>query len=406
MTQWNSKFYDFVRKFSHADTFKLRLSTKKDLYEFDVENAILQIECRKKYASKLKNYLKHSEFIFPDAISGEQASHRAVAKFHSSLVKPEAKILDITAGLGIDSLSFAEKGNEVTAIELSETKAVALTHNSEILNLDNLKVINADSIEFLKNTDCHYNIIFADPARRDNCNKRVYNLHDCLPDIIENQQLLAEKADRILIKTSPLLDITQTLRDLNNIKRIYAVGVKGECKELLVEIENVKENDTQNSIETIAVNLDNEGEILSLYKDIASSPSVEKEERNEISFASLEDLKPDVYILEPSAIVMKIAPWEAICRDFKAKKAGKSSHIFISEKFPENFPGRVTKFQKLLTKQDRKSLSGFPATVISRNYPLTADELRKKLRINEGDKNFIYATRIGEKPLVWLSQNL
>ena len=105
-------------------------------------------------------------------------------------------------------------------------------------------------------------------------------------------------------------------------------------------------------------------------------------------------------------MIMKIAPWETICEKFSAKKIGKSSHLFISSSLPDNFPGRVTEIEKILKKQDRKSLSGFPASIISRNYPLSADEIRKSLKIKEGDNNFIYATRIEDKPIMILTKKI
>lgn len=397
MIQFPYDFFDFIKQYSDQDPLKLRLALDKTSNSFDTELAITQIECRKKYNSKLKEILKEDKFLFPDSISGEQASHQAVAKYHASLVKNYTSVLDITAGLGIDSIYMAKAGANVTAIELNLQKAKILNYNAHILGLQNLKVTNDDSISFLKTTDEKFDLIFCDPARRDASNKRVYNLHDCSPDILENQNLLLSKAEKVIIKASPLLDISQTIKDFPKIESIQVIGVKGECKEVLITINEKFCGSNANHIKIESINLDIDGNVISFFSDYFNS------EGEGISFASIEDIKPGYFILEPSAMIMKIAPWQKIASTFKAKKLGNSSHIFISQFLPESFPGRVTKIKEILKKDSRKTLVGFHATVVSRNYPLSSEQLRKSLRLKEGDQNFIYATRLKEKPMLILS---
>ena len=388
-------FWDFIDQNKHVDTNSLRLAIKKSHYDFDIDSAIVQIECRKKYDSKLNHFLSYPRFLFPDVISAQQSSHQAVGKYHSSLISNEHNLLDMTAGLGIDSFSFAEKNLEITAIELNPEKAETLNKNAKTLGLTNLKVISGDSINFLKETKDTFDIIFIDPSRRDidDDRKRLYNLRDCGPDVITYQDLLFQKTKKVLIKASPLLDVTQTLKDFKNIAVVRAVGVKGECKEILIELIS---NYTRKTL-LEAVNLDNEGEIIWKF-------SVDNPQSKTYDLASVEELTPGAFILEPSAMIMKLAPWEELCSRFKAKKLGISSNLFVSSEMPETFPGRVTQFIKTLQKQDRKSLKELPATVVSKNHPLSPQDLRKVFRLKEGDQNFIYATRIGEKPIIFLTR--
>lgn len=396
MDNLSEEFFDFIKKNLNKDPLALRLKNSPDKFDFDLDLAILQIESRRKYAVKLKKFLDNPQFLFPDSISGEQSSHQAIANYHSSLVGTKQKILDISAGLGIDSLSIAKNGNEVTAIEINSDKANTLELNAFSLGLDNFKAVNIDSIEYLKTSPETFDIIFADPARRDTSNKKVYNLHDCAPDVLKYQDLLLEQAPRILIKASPLLDISQTIKDFPNIKSIKAVGVKGECKEMLIELERGYSGETQ----TEAVNLDNSGDVVSRFIHTfghSGSP---------LTYISEEDLKEGSYILEPSAMIMKLAPWESIASSFNVRKFGKSTHLFLSEEKPADFPGRVSRFEKIIKKSDRKSLSGLPASVVSKNHPLSSEEIRKSLRLKEGNQNFIYAVRIGEKPLMFISRIL
>ncbi|MCH5242575.1 MAG: hypothetical protein J1F67_09155 [Muribaculaceae bacterium] len=395
MLKINDDFYKFIEQNKDKDPNNLRLSLKPQSYTFDLNLAITQIECRKKVSLKLKNFISSHLFIFPDTISAEQSSHQAVAYYHSNKIKENETVCDMTAGLGIDSMSCAKKGGIVTALELDPLKAEALNYNSKVLGLKAFQVINTDSIEYLRHTNLHYNVIFADPSRRGECNKRLYNLRDCSPNIIENQDILLKHCDKLLIKASPLLDISQTIKDFPYIVSISAIGVKGECKELLIELKSSGKF-KNNNIKIEAVNLDNDGEIISFFTD---ELNIEKNSRV-IDFATEQDLLSGAFLLEPSAMVMKLSPWETICTRFEAKKIGKSSHLFVTQSQPSEFPGRVTKIMRIIRKQDRKSLIGLPATVVSRNHPLKAEEIRRVYKLKEGTDNFIYATKLGDKPVI------
>ena len=404
-------FYKFLEENKDSDPLRLRLSKVSD--SFDKNFAITQIECRIKCRQKLPFFISNKFFLFPDPTAAQQASHQAIARYHDHLAGADSKILDMTAGLGIDAMTLSFNQNRtVTAIELDEKKSDILMHNTEIFQLSNLTVINNDSITFLNNSADFFDLIFIDPSRRDTKNNRVFRFQDCSPDVVAYQELLTAHAKRVIIKASPLLDISKTLRDFRNLKSIRAIGVKGECKEILIEIGsnsydvrksqliNFGYGEETTPIILEAVNLDSKGNVISSFK------ITKDEEISSILYADPQDLKPDVYVLEPSPMMMKISPWNKICKEFEAKKFAPSSHLFISEKYPDKFPGRVCRFKHFITKKDRKSLSGFPASVVSRNHPLSSDEIRKVYNLKEGDSHFIYATRIGQKPVIFLSESI
>lgn len=386
-------FFKFINDFSNENPDKLRLKFKKRNLGFDVESAITQIECRRKNSRKLQSFISNPGFLFPDEISAQQSTHQAIAKYHASLINPSDRVLDMTAGLGIDSLTMAAQCHQVTAIEINPLKADFLKHNAQTLLKSNLAVVNADSVDFLNRTSEKYDVIFVDPSRRDSSNLRVYNLRDCSPDVIKYRNLLIDKSEIIFIKASPMLDISQTLRDFDNIVSIHVVGVKDECKEVLIELNrNFNGNSTIKSVD-----LDFDGKILWEYSFKMGEKSPE------LNFAEESNIVKGKYLLEPSSMIMKTMPWDKICKEFHALKLDKSTHLFISDSIPGGFPGRVTKIEKVLTKKDRKSLEGFPATIISKNYPVSSDELRKSLKLKEGDENFIYATKVSNHPLLILS---
>lgn len=384
--------FEFVETHKDKDPYQLRLSADSSFKTVDKELAITQIECRKKYQVKFKELVANPRFLFPDPLSCEQASHSAIAHFHASLAKSESTLLDMTSGLGIDSMAFAKKGIYVLAIDIDPNRSSILKYNSEILCLKSLQVLNFDSVEYLKSSTAKFDLIFIDPSRRDDSNNRLYDLHDCQPNLFFHIELLKQRGGRILIKASPMLDISQTLRCFNDISSIKVIGIKGECKEVLIEI--IPSTPNPPIIE--AINLDNEGNVISKFS--SSFPLIN--DKNTILFASINEIKTGAYILEPSAMIMKIAPWSLICDNFNAKKFAQSSHLFITDKLPEEFPGRVTVIKRILAKKDRKSLVGLPATCISRNHPISSESLRKDLKLKEGDQNFIYASRVGNKPIL------
>lgn len=405
-------FFRFIEENRDKDILKLKLNEKSFPDDFDFDFALTQIECRKKCKDKLKNFINNPNFLFPDKISSEQASHQAVGRFHAGLTGTGKSLIDMTAGLGIDALSMALNDNKVLAVEKDSEKAKALIHNSRLFDLYDFKVLNCDSCEFIKDTEQKFDFIFIDPARRDSANKRVYNLRDCSPDVLDMMPILSEKAKHILIKASPMLDISQTVKDFSNISAIKVVGVKGECKEVLIIIDNNADNHNSNKghrdINIEALDMDNEGNIINSLSTKLNkvSSDLQKESSNPSSFLTENDIIPGKFLLEPSAMIMKIAPWKEIMEKYDAIKFGHSSHLFISEKLPEDFPGRVTEIVGIIKKTDRRNLKGMEATVVSKNHPLSSAELRKSLQIKEGDKNFIYATKTGQKPVLILTKSL
>lgn len=398
-------YIKFLQTYINHDIHKLKLSLKKEDFDFDLDDALLQMECRKRTSRKLKNFIDNPYFIFPDKISSEQASHEALAKYHARLCNGYNTVLDLTAGLGIDAMSFSKTSKKVIAIEKDKHKAETLKHNINVAGIKNIEVINDDSIIVLNKIKNKFDLIFIDPSRRDSSLRRLYNLKDCSPNVFDIEEKMQEISTHVLIKASPLLDISQTIRDFPQIKSIKAIGIKGECKEILLELNN---SPFEGSIIVEAINLDEDGENINSFKDFYLKPEEKsyyrnntgKKETPKIDYADISDLKKGAFILEPSAMVMKIAPWEKICSIFNCRKFGRSSHLFITNQYPENFPGRVTILDKIIKKQDRKSFTGLPATAISKNHPLSSTQVREMFKLKEGDKNFIYATKLDEKPIL------
>lgn len=387
----SESFFKYIADNIRHVPAQLRLKAHGRNLDFDSDFAITQIECRQRGNHKLPRFMALGKSLFPSLLAYEQASHEAVADFHASLITRGSRLLDMTSGLGIDSLAFANHGCSVTACETDSLKAGLLAYNASLRGLGNrLSVVNADSTKVVDEADKGWDVIFADPARRSETDRRLYNLHDCSPDVLANLDILLSKCSMLLIKASPLLDITRTLLDIPSTRAIRTVSVAGECKETLVEAV------PDGSLQLIeAIDLSPSGGInyrFSFLPDTVSKKPL---------YASSDDIAEGNYLYEPGAAVMKLAPWGELTDRYKGlKKLGESSHLFTAPLLFSSFPGRIIKIGAALDKKSRKTLKGSPANVVVRNYPVSADELRKKLGATEGKDEFIYATRLGNLPVM------
>lgn len=397
-SHFSADFFRFVRENADTDPTTLRLRLHGKNLPFDSDFAILQIECRRKCRKKIPRFLMYEKFLFPSATASEQASHEAVALFHSSLAGPGDSVIDMTAGLGIDAMTLAGEAHTVTACEKDELKARILKMNIATMNIRNMEVVNADSIQWLAECGAKADIIFIDPARRDSDNRRVYDLRDCQPDILSCIDLLVSRCGRLIVKASPLLDITKTLSDLPQTSAIRAVSVNGECKEVLVEAQGCMDSHAELLME--AINLHENGEIISRL-------SFRKGEEADATYADMADLAPGSWLYEPDASVMKLSPWGVIAKKFPGiRKLDISSHLFVADRLMPDFPGRVTQITAIPDRHDLKRMKGEHANVVMRNYPLKAEDLRKRLHLKEGKDRFVYGTRIQGQPVIIDSRRL
>lgn len=375
--------YRFVEEHRNADATRLLLSGKTPCAEFPLRFAAVQIDCRRKAAAKIPDFLRHREFLFPDAVSSEQASHQAVARYNAGVTGHAVKVLDMTAGLGIDALTSALSGNTVTAIDLDARKAAVLLHNAIVTGVSSLTVTAADSVEWLKESRERFDAIFIDPARRSAGGGRVYAFSDCMPDITSIMDMMLNHAPRVVVKCSPMLDVAQVRHELPGVAQLHAVGVKGECKELLA----VVDRDATGYRET-AVELDTDGHI------------VWKMELNPDSDPSIRYLGatpgPGQWLYEPDATVMKFQPWGELSERYPAlAKAARTTHLFLGDELYDDFPGRIFRIGDIVDKKKLRALKGTQLNVAVRNYPETADSLRRRYHIGDGGEGFLYGFSSG-----------
>lgn len=389
----NPDFYHWIEDHIDDDPNRLRL---KYGHERDFE--ILQIDLRRKHSLKLGEIFKENPgFVFPNSLSAEQSTSVLLAEFHSGLIKSGSIVADLTAGLGIDSIYFSKRAARVVAVEKSREVAEALRLNTK--SLGNIEVINRDCKDALDEwaaSSTRFDTVFIDPARRDKNGKRVYALKDCEPDVLEIIGKIAQITPRLIIKTSPMLDITQTCRELTavggvTVNEIISLGTTTECKELDI-ICHFNKHEDEPSIRAVTLSKDN-------LIEFDFKPS---QERDAVyNFGS-----PEVgqYLFDPYPSIMKAAPYKLLGQRFGIDKIAANTHLWCASTPVADFPGqtyRIIDIEAYMSKNIKRYASKFPrAGVSARNFDVSSDVLRTKLKVKEGDLRLFAVTTYENQKLL------
>lgn len=382
MELFDNEFKEWVEKHVHDNVTALRLRHASASPE--IKEAVSQIEYRQKAADKFLKCRQpgggsetaECSFApqwFPTALSVEQASSATVACFHAAVVAPLRSLLDMTMGLGVDAAAIASlDGAEVTAIERDSRLCLFAKENYR--NIAGLEIINADSVEWLKSTDRPFDWIFIDPARRDGIGRRVYNIHDCAPDVAEILPLMLTHARDVLAKLSPMLDISATIADLRHVRKIYIVEERGEVRELLAHISRDVESDCDTT-EIEAVSVDWKFSFTRAQEAAAAERYAEP--------------AAGEYLYEPAPAVMKAAPFKLLCDKFEIGALHPNTHLYVSPRKIDGFPGKRYRIEAVIpysSKYIKRFAKEYPAASVSvRNFPCTAAALRAKLKVKESD---------------------
>jgi hypothetical protein len=362
----------------HLNEDLCRLALNKQLFKnIDFDFAFNQIKARQKAKHKLPSFYNNFDLIFPESVSIEQSSSEFTAKFKSNLVNFDTSI-DLTGGFGIDSYYFAQNSKNHIYIENNSNLLNLVKENYDKLYINNVEFIQRDAIDFLKEFNSKVDLIYIDPSRR-NVKGKVKSFKDSSPDIMQLLPFLADKTKYVLIKSSPLLDIKYALNQLNAVEKIIAVSVENECKELLFLI-NFGES---NEIILEAVNI-----------------QIDKTDINCFEFSS--EIMPNhslplKYLYEPNSSIMKLGVFYKICSLFNVFKLEKNTHLYTSETLIDNFPGRIFEIygqSKVDSSELLKIIKEPKANLSIRNFPMTVEHLKNKLKLKDGGDFYLYASKI------------
>ncbi|APG59517.1 class I SAM-dependent methyltransferase [Christiangramia salexigens] len=325
---------------------------------------------------KFPELFKTSGILYPPKLNLEQSSSQVTAEYKASLVEGDFGI-DLTGGIGIDSYYMSKKFQNYIYCEINQELAELARHNFKMLNANNISVHAGDGLEIIKNDTTQYSWIYLDPARRDNSGGKVFKLKDCEPDVPRNLEYLFRISNNILIKTSPILDISAGLDELNFVKEIHIIAVRNEVKELLWILE--KGYDGPTNIKSLNIEKDIRQEFFANFEKVKNSYNYSE---------------PEHYLYEPNAAIMKSGLFQSLAEELNLNKLHEHSHLFTSKEKIE-FPGRVFKivdYKTYKTQDLKKHFKGSKANIAIRNFPDPVNDIRKKLKIKDGGKLYLFFT--------------
>ena len=376
----------FIEENSRADVRSLALQAKK-YPQVDMAMAVVQIAGRQIAEVKVPSWCQVEGLLYPKHLSMEQCSSEATAIYKAGLVEGDA-FADLTGGFGIDCSFLSRKFKQADYVERQAELCELARHNFPLLGL-NIGVHNEDGVEYLKRmqpVDC----LFLDPARRDGHGGKTVAISDCEPDVSALEDLLVEKAQTVMIKLSPMLDLSLALKALRYVKEVHIVSVNNECKELLLILQK-----TSVSSE-VAIHCEHIVNAQHLHYTFTQ----EQEHTSDCPLTT----EVDAYLYEPNASILKAGAYRSLTQTYGVKKLHTSSHLYTSSHFIEDFPGR--RFQiEAVSGFGKKELKDFlqgldKANLTIRNFPSSVAELRKRLKLKEGGEDYLFATTLADESKV------
>ncbi len=368
---------DDIRKLA----LKLKSSSPSDI---DVPLVLRQISGRQSVKEKLPQWYVNENILYPEHLPLEQCSSELTAAYKVDLCKGNM-LADLTGGFGVDCSFLSRNFQQVFYVERQENLCELAKNNFSVLSLPQIQVVHSDALTFLQKmplVDC----IYLDPARRNHQGNKMVYLSDCEPDIVMLKNSLLEKTSVVIIKLSPMLDITSALQSLPETYTIHVVAVENECKELLFLLKKDIEENTEPRIYTVNIRRNHKNQYFSF-----TSP----EER---SISLLYDKFPEKYLYEPNASILKSGGVRTLTKYYPVNKLHPDSHLYTSGELVMDFPGRVFQIERVLSfnkkelKESFKNLAQAHITV--RNFPVSVEELRKKTKLKPGGNQYLFATTL------------
>ncbi|MGX9985525.1 THUMP-like domain-containing protein [Soonwooa purpurea] len=366
----NKDIQDYINANLHADLHSLLL--KKSPFDgISLQEIVQQIK-GKKVAEKKFPFLKKEGIIFPPNLNLEQASSQSTAVYKAQLLQGKS-FIDLTCGFGIDAYFLSQNFEQVTLVEQNESLIKIVEHNWTVFDRK-AKFINENLETFLSKNQSQFDVIYLDPARRDQQLKKKFLLEDLSPNLLEIQDVLNEIGKKIVVKLSPLIDISYLISVLKNITEIQIIAVKNDVKELLVVIEP---QHSYNEIQCSCINLESNEAVFTF--------NIDDEKRSHASFGEASN-----YLYIPNNSILKSGAFNLISKTFNLTKLHPNTHFYTSEILVKNFPGRILNIEKIDARQIEKNSK---YNIISKNHPLSPDDIKKKYKIKDGGNQYLIFTQ-------------
>ena len=389
----------FVREHREDDVRALALRARRD-DDVDLPWALDQIQGWQTARHKLPSWAAIDGIIYPPHLSMEQCSSEATARYKCGVIErlPQqcrGLLMDLTGGFGVDFAFMARCFSRAVYVERQDLLCDIAQHNFAVLGLDHVSILHADAIGALRDlaADPTTTFFYLDPARRDSNKERTYAIADCSPNVLELLDSLFKTGRYVLVKLSPMLDWRKAVNDLDNkVAEVHVVSVGNECKELLL----LMSADHEGEPEVYCVNDE---------QSLVYTPT------NDVVAPTLATDGHAAYLYEPNASIMKAGCFGILTSRFPVKALANDSHLFVSNDVVDDFPGRAFSISAVTSMNKKElavALNGITrANVAVRNFPMSAQELRKRLRLQDGGDTYIFGTTDGSgNHLLYICQKL
>ena len=418
--EWTPVLRDFIQAHLNDDTAELLLQAhalgeplalrshsrhagddSREMVRFAVE----QIEARRRLKGKLPEWYANPDLIMGGRVPAEQCSSELTARYKHDIVSKAIRmedstqrvgwICDMTGGMGVDLWYMSEGMERAIYTERDERLCEVARHNFEVLKdgkHPEVEVRCGDGRELpIPSAD----IIYLDPARRAGDGSRVYAMEDCEPNIVEWQDELLKHAKMVLVKLSPMVDIKDVLRKLKGVTEVHVVGVKNECKEVLVRQASQPLGGESEGEDYRSGN----GDVRICCVDFLTDRTMEYvfslSDEMEISLTGGGVKR---YLYEPDVTLMKAAAFSSLCGRYSVQQLDVDTHLMTSDKWIPAFPGRVFEVEEQIpfsSKVLKRLKRDIPqANIATRNFVMTADQLRQRTGIRDGGGVYLFGVKV------------
>ena len=389
---------------------------------------VQQIAGREKLRDKLPTLVQQADWWFPAGLACEQCSSEFTAQYKVRCAQVVADsydcFVDLTGGYGVDSFFLSSLAKEGHYVERDGELCRIASHNFAVAR-PHVQIHNTAAEDFLQTMQPApaSTLLYIDPARRGVGGSKVFRLEDCVPDVTELLPQLLAKSSSLLIKLSPMLDITAALRSLGNGFDVHVVAVHNEVKELLLCNSPALSKGGGTGAGCLLQSPCGDGVPLITAVNITgtvASPQMQTlsftydgERAAEVQWLSAQSVPR--YLYEPNAAIIKACAFRSVSARFGLDKLAPNTHLYASDRLLSDFPGRAWKVVRTLSGKELKHLAETVAeatgeetgcAILTRNYPMTAEQLRKKLRLRDGDTWYIIGARAADKPTLYLAKRV
>lgn len=396
MATANTDTLRFIAEHRNDDVRRLALEAHRHP-TVDMPFALSQIAGWQTARTKLPEWSEKPSIIYPRHLSLEQCSSAFTAHYKASVVErliasgalDGGSMADLTGGFGVDFSCLARLFGTATYVETQQQLCDIAENNFRQLGLDNAEIVCGDGESMVSSMKAQ-DFVYLDPARRDSNGARTYAIEDCTPNVKALNSLLLQKAGVVMVKLSPMLDWRKAVAELHGVSEVHIVSADNECKELLLVM--TRQATPEDAVRVLCVN--NSQSVSYIVGEEKQSDAVLAAPLSQMADSA--EAAQGLFLFEPNASLMKAGCFALICRRYGVSKVGKNSNLFVSPDETAGFPGRRFAVEAVTTlnrKELKRSLQGVDrANVAVRNFPLTVQELRKRLHLKDGGTVYIFAT--------------